>query len=220
MADPEHLLALAEEYVERQSSAEVPDDLGDIERQIAELEAKRTTTAVEYMRAGVDPSLVKAAVAEIDRELAGLAARARRATAAVQQAGEARGRLAQLRTLAERAAGRLERMDDRERRTVLEALDLRVEVLGWSTCSTCKGAGKVKGGKGGLVCPGCGWGKQVPHLRISGIWTSDYDEERGSHLEHDVDAPHTGADVRAEAFPATPGASFGGLLFVGATRPA
>ncbi len=34
-----------------------------------------------------------------------------------------------------------------------------------------------------------------------------------------VDAPHTGADVRAEAFPATPGASFGGLLYVGATRP-
>jgi cell wall-associated NlpC family hydrolase len=35
-----------------------------------------------------------------------------------------------------------------------------------------------------------------------------------------VDAPHTGADVRAEAFPATPGASFGSLLFVGATQPA
>jgi hypothetical protein len=35
-----------------------------------------------------------------------------------------------------------------------------------------------------------------------------------------ADAPHTGADVRAEAFPATVGASFGSLLFVGATRPA
>jgi cell wall-associated NlpC family hydrolase len=35
-----------------------------------------------------------------------------------------------------------------------------------------------------------------------------------------VDAPYTGADVRAEAFPATPGAHFGSLLFVGATRPA
>lgn len=35
-----------------------------------------------------------------------------------------------------------------------------------------------------------------------------------------VDAPHTGADVRAEDFPATPGAPFGSLLFVGATRPA
>jgi cell wall-associated NlpC family hydrolase len=35
-----------------------------------------------------------------------------------------------------------------------------------------------------------------------------------------VDAPHTGADVRAEAFPASIGASFGSLLFVGATRPA
>jgi cell wall-associated NlpC family hydrolase len=34
-----------------------------------------------------------------------------------------------------------------------------------------------------------------------------------------VDAPHTGADVRAEAFPATAGASFGSLLYVGATRP-
>jgi cell wall-associated NlpC family hydrolase len=34
-----------------------------------------------------------------------------------------------------------------------------------------------------------------------------------------VDAPHTGADVRAEAFPATVGAAFGSLLFVGATRP-
>ncbi len=35
-----------------------------------------------------------------------------------------------------------------------------------------------------------------------------------------VDAPYTGADVRSEAFPATPGAAFGSLLFVGATRPA
>ena len=34
-----------------------------------------------------------------------------------------------------------------------------------------------------------------------------------------VDAPHTGADVRAEPFPATPGSPFGSLLYVGATRP-
>ncbi len=34
-----------------------------------------------------------------------------------------------------------------------------------------------------------------------------------------VDAPDTGADVRAEAFPATVGTSFGSLVFVGATRP-
>jgi cell wall-associated NlpC family hydrolase len=35
-----------------------------------------------------------------------------------------------------------------------------------------------------------------------------------------VDAPHTGAAVRAEDFPASPGSSFGSLLYVGATRPA
>jgi cell wall-associated NlpC family hydrolase len=34
-----------------------------------------------------------------------------------------------------------------------------------------------------------------------------------------VDAPYTGADVRAEAFPAAAGAAFGNLIFVGATRP-
>jgi cell wall-associated NlpC family hydrolase len=34
-----------------------------------------------------------------------------------------------------------------------------------------------------------------------------------------VDAPHTGADVRAEPFAASLGAAFGDLLFVGATRP-
>jgi len=35
-----------------------------------------------------------------------------------------------------------------------------------------------------------------------------------------VDAPHTGSDVRVEAFPTTPGAAFGSEVFVGATRPA
>jgi len=35
-----------------------------------------------------------------------------------------------------------------------------------------------------------------------------------------ADAPYTGADVRADAFPGTPGAPFGSLAFVGATRPA
>jgi cell wall-associated NlpC family hydrolase len=34
-----------------------------------------------------------------------------------------------------------------------------------------------------------------------------------------IDAPYTGADVRAEPFPSTVGAPFGGLVFVGATRP-
>ena len=35
-----------------------------------------------------------------------------------------------------------------------------------------------------------------------------------------VDAPHTGAEVRQEPFPTTPGAAFGLLTYLGATRPA
>ena len=34
-----------------------------------------------------------------------------------------------------------------------------------------------------------------------------------------VDAPYTGADVRVEAFPATPGAPWGSDIYLGATRP-
>jgi hypothetical protein len=34
-----------------------------------------------------------------------------------------------------------------------------------------------------------------------------------------VDAPHTGAFVRVESFPITPGAAWGGDIYVGATRP-
>jgi cell wall-associated NlpC family hydrolase len=34
-----------------------------------------------------------------------------------------------------------------------------------------------------------------------------------------VDAPHAGADVRAEYFSAAPGAAFGSMVYVGATRP-
>jgi cell wall-associated NlpC family hydrolase len=34
-----------------------------------------------------------------------------------------------------------------------------------------------------------------------------------------VDAPHTGAEVRVEAFPVVPGAKWGSDIFVGATRP-
>jgi hypothetical protein len=34
-----------------------------------------------------------------------------------------------------------------------------------------------------------------------------------------VDAPHTGAFVRVESFPTTPGAAWGGDLYIGATRP-
>jgi hypothetical protein len=34
-----------------------------------------------------------------------------------------------------------------------------------------------------------------------------------------VDAPHTGADVRLEPFPDVPGVTWGGLLYLGATRP-
>ena len=211
-ADPDHLVALADEYVQRQNQAEAPDDLVAIERTVAELEAKRTKIGVEKLREGVPADLVKAAVAEIDGELVGLAARAKRAKTAAEQKGQARGRLPQLRAMAARASERLDRMTDRERRVVLDALELRVEVLGWSPCDTCKGKGKLTGGTGGLPCPGCGMAKEVPHLRISGIWTSDLGDERGSRVQCGGDAPHTGADVRAEPFPATLGSAFGSLL--------
>jgi cell wall-associated NlpC family hydrolase len=65
-------------------------------------------------------------------------------------------------------------------------------------------------GPGDLVFFGAGPGS-IDHV---GLFVGDVNGQ-----DVMVDAPYTGAEVRAEAFPATPGAAFGNLLFVGATRP-
>jgi hypothetical protein len=61
--------------------------------------------------------------------------------------------------------------------------------------------------------------KEVPRLRIDGIWSSALDGEHVGHSVRGVDAPHTGAYVRVEPFATTPGAAWGASdVYVGVTR--
>ncbi len=183
LSDPEHLVALADDYLTQRATVGAPEDPDALDRRIAKLEAERTTTAVDYINAGVDPALVAQAVAEKDRELDGLRRRAEMARRALQETGAARDRLSQLQEMAERARERLDQLSPEERRVVLDAMDLRVHVEGWDPCKVCEGSGKVKGGRGGLPCPGCAMAKQVPRLRVTGVWTTDLDAERGAPSE-------------------------------------
>ena len=211
LSDPERLLELADSYLDKQLEAGAPEDIGAIDRSIDELETARTTTATQYMKAGVAPDLVQAAVAEIDRELSAWRRRGEGARSAVRGLGEARGRLERLHEMTARAVQRLEKLSPEEQRIVLDALELRVQIDGWDECTTCGGTGKLKGGRGGTRCPTCGMVKAVPHLRLTGIWTSDLDTECGVDSGQSVDAPHTGALVRFDS------AHWPGLA--GATRP-
>ncbi len=214
LSDPDHLLSLADAYLDQRidQAGAVPDDLTAINRKIAELEHARTTTATDYLKAGVAPDLLQVAVAEIDRELTAWRRRAERARAFTEETTAAKGRLSQLQEMAQRASKRLDSLSPEEQRVVIEALELKVQVLGWEPCETCGGSGKVKGGKGGAPCPSCRMVKAVPRLRIEGIWSSALDDERGALSQPGADAPHTGTLVRFDD------AAWSGM--VGATRPA
>src|ERR1035438_8805332 len=110
-----------------------------------------------------------------------------------QLAADTHWRLSQLQKLAERADAKLKSLSSRDSRAVIEALDLKVQVLGWHSCEHCGGAGKLKGGCGGTPCPFCHMVRYVPELHLDGVWTSDFDLEDEAPLvgESMSDTQHT-----------------------------
>jgi hypothetical protein len=107
-----------------------------------------------------------------------------------QLAADKHGRLSQLQQMADRADVRLKTMSRRDKRAVIEALDLKVRVLGWHSCELCGGAGKLKGGCGGTPCPSCYMVRFVPELRVDGVWISD--------LDLGGDVGHSNGDMNSE----------------------
>jgi len=211
LSDPEHLVALAREFVDHAATAGAPEDPASLDRRIAKLERDKEQRVTGYLDAGGDPKLLVGAMAEMDRKLDGLRRRAEMARSALRDKEGATERLSRLREMAAGARERLERLSPEEQRVVMDALDLRVEVEAWERCEVCGGSGKLKGGRGGLACPGCAWAKQVPKLRITGVWSGDALDECVAPSALGGDAPHTGALVRVE--------TAGWTDLVGATRP-
>jgi len=198
LAQPERLIAMAEDYMGLRS-AEVGSEreqLEAIDAKVANLDRARTGQAAAALKAGLDPDLIRAAVAELDTELAALRQHRARLEAWRQESVAESDRVRRLWEMAETAHQRLAGMTPQERRAVLDLLDVRVTVLGWEDCTTCAGRGKVRGGpSGGTPCPTCRMTRHVPQLRIEGtVWDALLDRFCGrevSALGDEVPRPST-----------------------------
>ncbi|WP_210422814.1 recombinase family protein [Cryobacterium sp. BB307] len=133
LTDPARLEAMARQYLE------LPTDAGDgvedstllsaVERQITKLEGAQSNVARELLLAD-NPAPIRAALAEIEQDLAGLRERRegyRALASSVREKGEA---LRDLAELAERARGNLHLMAEEQRREVYRILRVRVLMAG------------------------------------------------------------------------------------------
>lgn len=133
LSDPARLEAMARQYLE------LPSDAGDgsedatllaaVERQIAKLERAQANAARELLLAE-NPAPIREALAQVERDLAGLHERRegyRALASSARQKGEA---LRDLAALAERARGNLDRLTADQRRQVYEILRIRVQMTG------------------------------------------------------------------------------------------
>jgi hypothetical protein len=131
LSRPECLLALAEQYLGiRSSQLEVErDGIEDTERKLREIEKAIKNVLLTSAKAGLEPSEIEEAVAELTRERDAL--RRHRAMIETWRAESAREseRMRRLWSLAETAHKRLPRMSAEEQKEILDLLDVRVTIL-------------------------------------------------------------------------------------------
>jgi hypothetical protein len=190
VGDPDRLLSLADDYLGQPSVEKEPVvDATTIARKIENLEMARITRVSEALKAGMDAELLRSAVVELDSELDPWRRRFEQIRIWAEWARLQKDRYTQVQEMALMASDRLRTMSQQEQRVVIEALELKVQILGWKPCAVCGGSGKGRGGTGGVSCSMCRMVKVIPLLRIDGIWSSDFDLDRGEHLMEGVNPP-------------------------------
>lgn len=183
-------MALADEFLGQPvDEMESVTDAPTIARKIESLEMARTTRVSDALKAGIDADLLKSAVVELDSELEAWRRRYEQTRAWAESARQRKDRYTQVQEMALRASDRLKTLSQPEQRVVIEALELKVQILGWKPCTVCRGSGKSRGGTGGVSCSMCRMVKVIPLLRIDGIWSSDFDMERGEQLMESTNPP-------------------------------
>lgn len=171
LSEPERLTQMADDYLglqDAQTGAH-EDQLVAVDRKLAALREARTDRVAQALKAGVDPTVLRDAVAELGGdERALLAHRARlEEWREAGLAGSVRAR--RLQDLAISARKRMARMGPEDKRAVLDLLDVRATVTGWAECENCEGRGRIKGGPGGKPCPTCWALRRIPSLRVEGV---------------------------------------------------
>lgn len=132
LSNPARLRSLAGEWLALAGAGE--DSTADLEferlaKQVARLERAKINAAREVLLAD-DPKPYRAALAQVEQELASLQPRLDAATAAREDAAARAERLTDLASLAARAAQRLPSMSHEQRARVLVLLDVKVTMRG------------------------------------------------------------------------------------------
>lgn len=161
LADPKRLMGLAADYLGLREVADQPEaeTLTQIDAKIAKLERSRVQTVTDYIKAGIDPEVVKQASAKIEAELAAAKSYRRQLEAFRADAEAEQERAGALVELAKAAAERLPNMTLDEQREVLRILNVEVTLLDPSNDPRLRIEGVVPGGADLF---GDGWDSRVP----------------------------------------------------------
>jgi hypothetical protein len=177
LGDPAALEALAgeTESTRGQHAAAEREQLDALDSRIATLENQIADEYAGLRAEGVDPATARAAIRASNELLLNLR-RQRNDLRRLRGKNLATAGLTnRLRALCEQARGALNAADDGLRRRLIELLDLRVEVMGWTPCDMCGAKGLIRTtnevrrqGNTGVVCPDCLRTRHVPALRVTG----------------------------------------------------
>ena len=138
LSEPDRLLALAAEYLgERASQVPIERSQNDeIERKIADLETAAGERVADGLKAGIDPKLLKAAADTINQELDSLRRHRDQLATWAKASADQSDRMRKLWKVAQTAHQRLGTLNIRERKHVLELLDIRAAVVAQPTRSS------------------------------------------------------------------------------------
>lgn len=168
LTNPEILMRGAREALQLVASTKEieVEDLAAMDRRIARLERAAGEQVAKLLAAGMDPAVAQHAVAALTCDLESVRAQRVKVAAWSVANAERTNRAERLRELARRAARILAEPTPEVQQRVIEVLDVRVNVSGFTKCASCDGTGwqladldetgkRPKGWKGIVPCLAC-----------------------------------------------------------------
>jgi DNA invertase Pin-like site-specific DNA recombinase len=137
-----------------------------LDERLARVEAAMVTTTTTYAKAGLPPRVLAAALSSLEDErfvvlnqLDQLVeARNHRVSSTMLNA------LNDVATAMRHIHAGVHEPEVKAR--VLSSFDTKIQVLRWRSCATCRGGGKVRGGRGGIRCHVCWGARWIAEIEI------------------------------------------------------
>ena len=179
LSRPEALMAGANEALESIAANQElsGEDLATLDRRISRLERAGGEKIAKLLVEGMDAVVAQHASSALSAELADLREYRLKVAAWARANADRASRVERLWQLAARAAEVLADPSDEVRHQVIDALDVRVALRGWSPCRPCSGSGYVpaiyegprqKGAPRRVICPTCHRTGRTPIWSMTG----------------------------------------------------